>query len=133
MGFKRAFSGAPWEASVGYCRALRAGDRVYVSGTAPVGEDGATRAPGDASAQARRGFELAEAALRELGAGLGDVVRTRMYVTDAAYAEAVGRAHGERFSKHPPASTLVVVAGLVRPDMLVEVELDALCGGGGGA
>lgn len=125
MKIQRTFSGSPWEAAVGYCRALRVGECVYVSGTAPLGEDGKTYAPGDAYAQARRCFDIVETALGELGAALRHVVRTRMYVTDAAHADAVGRAHRERFENHPPVATLVVIQGLIRPDMLVEVEVDA--------
>ena len=82
MDFQRAFSGAPWEATVGYCRAVRAGDHVYVTGTAPVSEDGGVQAPGDGYGQAARCFEIIAAALAELGTDLSRVVRTRMFVTD---------------------------------------------------
>src|SRR6266545_4103839 len=99
---QRVFTGAPWEKKVGYCRAVRAGSHVYVSGTAPVAPDGTTFAPGDAYAQAKRCFEIATAALRELGAGPEHVVRTRMYVTDIARWNEYGRAHRSRGRcRHP--------------------------------
>lgn len=119
-------SGAPWEKLYGYRRALRVGNLVFVAGTAPVGDDGKTFAPGNAGAQARRCFEIAIAALRELGGGPQHVVRTRMYVTDIARADEFGRAHGEIFGAHPPAATMVEVKALINPDMLIEVEVDAV-------
>jgi enamine deaminase RidA (YjgF/YER057c/UK114 family) len=125
---RRAFSGSPWEKRVGYCRAVRVGPNVYVSGTAPVATDGKTHAPGDAYAQAKRCFDIACAALLELGAGPEHVVRTRMYVTDVARWEEYGRAHAEVFGAAPPATTMVEVKGLIAPDMLVEVEVDAVVG-----
>ena len=124
----RVFSGAPWEKTVGYCRAIRAGDHVYVSGTAPVAEDGGVFAPGDAYAQAKRCFEIALAAMAKLGAGPRHVVRTRMYVTDISRWADYGRAHGEVFGEHPPATAMVEVAALIDPAMLVEVEVDAVVG-----
>lgn len=123
---RRAFTGAPWEKRYGYCRAVRAGDHVYVSGTAPVADDGSCFAPGDAYAQARRCLEIAGRALRELGADLSQVVRTRMYVTDIARADEYGRAHGEVFGAHPPATAMVEVKALIDPAMLIEIELDAV-------
>jgi isochorismate pyruvate lyase len=126
----RAFSGAPWERRFGYCRAVRSGAHIFVSGTAPVAPDGSTFAPGDAYAQMKRCFEIALAALRELGAGPEHVVRTRMYVTDIARSEEFGRAHGEAFAAAPPATAMVEVKALIAPDMLCEVELDALVQGG---
>lgn len=125
--FRRTFSGAPWESRIGYCRALRAGRHIYVTGTAPVGPDGETFAPGDAYAQARRCFEIISQALAALGAGLDSVVRTRMFVADLSRWEEFGRAHREFFGAHPPATTMVEVARLIRPDMLIEVEADAVC------
>jgi len=122
---QRAFSGAPWEASVGYCRALRAGDHVYVTGTVAIDDHGKVFAPGDAYAQARRCFEIVERALQNLGAGLEHVVRTRMYVTDIARWEAFGRAHQEFFGTHPPATTMVEVRALIDPAFLIEVEAEA--------
>jgi enamine deaminase RidA (YjgF/YER057c/UK114 family) len=124
MTFRRTFSGAPWEAKVGYCRALRAGDTIFVTGTAPVCEDGAVYAPGDAEAQARRCFEIIRCALRDLGAGLEHVTRTRMFVTDISRWEEFGRAHRALFQDHPPATTMVEVTGLIHPDMLIEIEAD---------
>ncbi len=126
MPVRRHFTGSPWEPRVGYCRALRCGNLVFVSGTAPVAEGGGVHAPGDAFAQARRCLEIATAALRALGAGPEHVVRTRLYVTDISRWEEIGRAHAEVFGAHPPAATMVEVKALVHPAMLVEVELDAV-------
>ncbi len=130
MEIKRAFSGAPWESQVGYCRALRAGNQVFVTGTAPVAEGGqGVHAPGDPYAQAKRCFEIIESALRELGAELPDVVRTRMFVTDIAQWAEYGRAHEEALGAHPPATTMVEVSQLIDPDMLIEIEVDAIASG----
>lgn len=125
--FQRTYSGAPWESIIGYCRALRAGAHIYVTGTAPVGEDGAVFAPGDGYAQAMRCFEIIEQALRELDADLSHVVRTRMFVTDIARWQEFGRAHAEAFGDRPPATTMVEVKRLIGPEMLIEVEADAVC------
>ena len=125
---RRVFSGAPWEETVGYCRALRVGDRIFVTGTAPVEEDGGVHAPGDALAQTRRCLEIIARALGELGASMEDVVRTRIYVTDISRWSEYGRAHGEVFGDHPCATTMVEVSGLIEPEMLVEVEADAVVG-----
>ncbi|HSM59227.1 MAG TPA: Rid family hydrolase, partial [Longimicrobiales bacterium] len=95
MAFQRVFTGAPWEGRVGYCRALRAGDRIFVTGTAPVAAGGGVHAPGDAYAQARRCIEIIEEALAGLGAQLRHVTRTRMFVTDITRWEEYGRAHAE--------------------------------------
>lgn len=119
-------SGAPWEARVGYCRAVRVGPHVSVSGTAPVGEDGEVVGVGDAYVQAKRCIEIIEKALADAGAGLGDVVRTRMFVTDISQWEAIGRAHGEAFGEILPATAMVEVSQLIDPDMLVEIEADAI-------
>jgi len=126
MDRRRHFTGSPWEPKVGYCRAVRAGNLVFVSGTAPVAEGGGVHAPGDAYAQARRCGEIALAALRALGAGPEHVVRTRLFVTDIARWQDIGRAHAELFGAHPPAATMVEVRSLVDPDMLVELEVDAV-------
>lgn len=128
MEFERAYSGAPWESKVGYCRALRAGDHVYVTGTAPVTDEGGVFAPGDAYAQARRCFEIIGMALERLGGDLSRVVRTRMFVADIARWEEFGRAHAEFFGSHPPATTMVEVSRLIDPEMLIEVEADAVLG-----
>jgi len=121
----RVFSGAPWESKVGYCRAVRAGRHIFVSGTAPIDDEGQVSAPGDGYRQARRCLEIIERALRELGCGRESVVRTRMFVTDIARWEDYGRAHGEFFADHPPATSMVEVRSLVHKDMLIEIEADA--------
>jgi enamine deaminase RidA (YjgF/YER057c/UK114 family) len=123
--FRRAFSGAPWESKVGYCRAVRGGSHVWVTGTAAVADDGTVFAPGDAYAQTRRCLEIIERALGEVGASITDVVRTRMFVTDISRWEEIGHAHGEVFAAHPPATTMVEVKALIDPEMLVEIEADA--------
>lgn len=125
--FQRTYSGAPWENKVGYCRALRAGDHIYVTGTAPVDEDGGCYAPGNAYEQAKRCLEIIQVALQDLGADLNCVVRTRMFVTDISRWEQYGRAHAEFFATNPPATTMVEVKSLIDPAMLVEIEVDALC------
>jgi enamine deaminase RidA (YjgF/YER057c/UK114 family) len=123
---QRAFSGTPWEDKVGYCRALRVGQQIFVSGTSPSDGEGGTFAPGDAYAQTHRCFDIIQQALEDLGASLSDVVRTRIYVTDMTRWEEIARAHYELFADHPPVNTTVEVAALANPDMLVEIEADAL-------
>ena len=123
---ERVFSGAPWEKTVGYCRAIRADGHVYVSGTAPLAEGGGVFAPGDAYAQTKRCFEIAFAAMKKLGAEPRHVVRTRMYVTDIGRWNDYGRAHGELFHEHPPATAMVEVSALIDPAILVEVEVEAV-------
>jgi isochorismate pyruvate lyase len=126
----RAFSGTPWEPRVGFCRAVRVGRQAWVSGTAPVGEEGQVVAPGDAYLQARRCLEIISQALREVAPEGHRVVRTRMYVTDIRRWAEFGRAHQEFFGDCPPATTMVEVRALIDPAMLVEVEAEALCGEG---
>ena len=126
MTFRRTFSGAPWEEKVGYCRALRAGNNIYVTGTAPVEPDGSVHAPEDGYLQARRCIEIIERALVELGAGLDDVVRTRMFVTDISRWEAFGRAHKEAFGERRPTTSMVEVSSLIHSDMLIEIEAEAV-------
>ncbi|HEV7669688.1 MAG TPA: RidA family protein [Thermoanaerobaculia bacterium] len=126
MAIERVQSGAPWEPVVGYCRAIRSGHQIFVSGTAPVAEDGSTFAPGDAYAQAGKCLEIALSALARLGGNVSDVVRTRMFVTDISRWEEYGRAHGEVFRDHPPATSMVEVRALIDPGMLIEIELDAI-------
>jgi enamine deaminase RidA (YjgF/YER057c/UK114 family) len=121
-------SGAPWERSVGYSRALVVGRHVFVSGTAPVMADGAPP-PEDAYGQAKRCLEIVESALVEAGASFSDVVRTRLYLTTLEAFEGVGRAHAEAFADVRPTSTAVVVEGLVDPRWLVEIEVDAILPG----
>ena len=127
MQIQRVYSGAPWEAQVSYCRALRAGNMIYVTGTAPVDENGRCFAPGDAYAQTRRCFEIIQRALQALGADLQDVVRTRMFVTDISRWQEYGRAHGELFAGNPPATSMVEVKSLIDAEMLIEIEADAVC------
>ena len=124
MERRHARSGSPYEETIGFSRAVRVGSRVAVSGTAPVWPDG--HVDPDAAVQARRCWEIVVAALAELGSGVGDVVRTRQYVVLADVAEAVGAVHGEVFGDVRPASTMVVVAGLLDPRWLVEVEAEAV-------
>lgn len=120
----RVGSGSPFEAEIGFSRALRVGDRVLVSGTAPVWPDGSCDP--DPEQQARRCFEIIGAALEEAGAKLKQVTRTRMFITDAAHAEAVGRAHADTFGEIRPAATMVIVAGLLDPRWKVEIEAEAV-------
>ena len=117
-------SGSPFEATIGFARAVRVGERVLVSGTAPVWPDGSCDP--DPAVQAERCLEIIETALAEAGASLADVVRTRMFLTDAADGEAVGAAHGARFGAVRPAATMVVVAGLLDPRWKVETEAEAI-------
>lgn len=124
--WRRAFSGSVWEERYGYCRALRAGNQIFVTGTAPIGPDGETAAPGDVYGQTVRCFEIIEAALRELGAGRTSIVRSRVYLTDISRSDEMGRAHREFFGDHRPCLTAVGVSGLVRDDMLVEIECEGV-------
>ena len=126
MPFQRVYSGAPWESEVGYCRAIRAGDHIYVTGTAPVDDDGNVFAPGDPNAQAKRCLEIVDLALADLGAERCCVVRTRMFVTDIDLWREFGRAHREFFADHAPATSMVQVSRLIDPEMLIEIEVDAV-------
>lgn len=120
-------SGSPFEPRYGFSRAVRVGDRVLVAGTAPIWPDDFVDP--DPGAQTERCLEIMLAALAEVGGAPGDVVRTRSFITDAAHADAVGVAHGRVFSEIRPASTMVVVAGLLDPRWVVEMELEAQLGG----
>ena len=118
-------SGAKWERVVGYSRAVRVGTRIYVTGTTATDENSKVVGVGDAYAQAVQTIKNIEKALRALGASLENVVRTRMFVTDISRWEEYGRAHGEFFGEIMPATTMVEVAKLIDPEMLIEIEADA--------
>jgi len=129
-GRQSVSSGTVWESMAGYSRAVRVGDRILVSGTTATGPDGLVGAD-DPAAQARYAIDKIEAAIRQLGGRLEDVVRTRVYVSDVAHWEPVARVHGERFGHIRPANTLVE-ARLVGPEYLVEIEAEAIVGAGVG-
>jgi enamine deaminase RidA (YjgF/YER057c/UK114 family) len=119
-------SGGPWEAAAGYSRAVVVGEGCWVSGTTDAGPDGRSLHPGDIAGQARAAFDIARVALEEAGFTLLDVVRTRMFVTDIATgARPLLDVHGELFAEVRPAATMVEVAGLIDPSLLVEIELEA--------
>ena len=126
MNRQQVSSGAEWEQTVGYSRAVRVGNIIHVAGTTAVGLDGRLVAPGDPYAQAQRIFEIIGAALVELGAGWEHVTRTRIYLVNPEDWQAVGRAHGEIFREIRPASTMLAVRALLVPEMLVEIEVDAV-------
>ena len=126
MSPRRAISsGGHWEATFGYSRAVVVGDGCWVSGTTDAGPDGRSRHPVDAAGQARAALQVIEAALTEAGFELQDVVRTRMFITNVADGPAVGAVHGEVFGEVRPASSMIVIPGLIEPSLLVEIEAEA--------
>ncbi len=119
-------SGSPYEDTIGFCRAVRVGNHIFVAGTGPIGEDGTTAAPGDAYGQAKRCLAIIETAIADLGGSLSDVVRTRTYLINVEDWEAVGRAHGEMFKDIKPAATMLAVHKLIGDDWLVEIEAECI-------
>lgn len=122
---RRISSGGPWEAVAGYSRAIVVGDACFVAGTTDAGPDGVSQHPGDITGQARAVLAIIERALVDGGFRLDDVVRTRMFITDMAHSDALSRVHGEVFGDIRPAATMVAVAGLMHPSLLVEIEAEA--------
>jgi enamine deaminase RidA (YjgF/YER057c/UK114 family) len=127
MKIERYYSNAPWEKTVGYCRVLKVGAFVYVTGTAPITHEGATHAPGNPYEQAVRCFQIIRDQLANINIPLKHVVRTRLFVTNIDLWAEFGRAHREFFAEFPPTTTMVEVKRLIDSQMLIEVEADAIC------
>jgi enamine deaminase RidA (YjgF/YER057c/UK114 family) len=129
MKTERVFSRSPWEKQVGYCRAIRRGDFISVSGTVAITDDGQIFEPGNTYAQTKRCFQIVNEALNQLRSSLSDVVRTRLFVADISQWAEYGRAHNEVFEDYPPASSMVEVKSFIAKGIMVEIEVDAVCMG----
>ncbi|WP_372367959.1 RidA family protein [Candidatus Uabimicrobium sp. HlEnr_7] len=125
MHLKRVFSGSPWEEKVAYCRAIKVGNNIYVSGTSSI-KDGKVYAANDGYEQTKRCFEIIRESLQEFGADVHCIVRTRMFVTDISRWEEFSRAHFAVFKDNPPVTTMVEVKALIDPEMLIEIEAEAI-------
>ena len=123
---KRISSGSPFEKSIGFSRAVRVGDHIFVAGTAPIAEDGSPAFPGDAYLQTKYCLQIIQKAIEEAGGRLEDVVRTRVFLTDVTKWEEAGKAHGEFFRDIRPAATMLEVSRLINPEWYVEIEADCL-------
>lgn len=126
---KMVSSGSPYEIPIGFSRAVRVGDVIAVSGTAPIASDGSTACVGDPYGQTKRCLEIIQRAIEDLGGTLSDVIRTRIFVTDMTKWEEIGRAHGETFGEIRPASSIVEVTNLASKDWFVEIEADCIVTG----
>lgn len=131
METKRVFSGAAWEKTVAYCRAIKVGNHIYVSGTAAIDDNGEVVGKNDVYEQSKFIFKKIEKAILELGGGLKFVVRTRAFITDIGEFDGFARAHGEIFKNNEPAATCVEISKLVNDELLIEIEVDAVVAQGG--